>query len=461
MKDNSTFDLPIGYWQLEQVLRKFSGTFSFCPRNRIFFKITGNKHSAAYVLECLLDLMGSKDAYLSGWHRAKMEGRIHGCLFLTDDDLSSLLGMPRCEHVLQKLRKLNFIAYKRTKTQFSPKFGRRIYLKLNVITNACEKEYKFMLDKFKSNSSNLMCKSRASRARDFDLYSYHDVLTKRVERVYMQSESEFLKLLTKFNKGETSHSEFRNDLAKLDTGGNIGAPTCTEPATIEWYVPTYEPPIEHARKRLHETAALFAKTNHGHGKAVWYGQGIPRDSFVSGIVNGRVDLFTLQFIGVALVLRPKLKEHFNIKDLLKTNQNLDSLFAGICEVWEQDSLYTGELTNNQHPNTLIINELKSIGWLEQKVKYRYVSGKKLLARWFNENPDYCDISFLQRLCIYGKMFPDAKEHIKMFAPLQDENKTVPSAIECLNKLTAQQRKLYTAMYPNTFPEILAQANAFI
>jgi len=461
-KQGSTFTLPLSYWPLEKALLKFSGAFSFCPRSRILLKITGNKHSASYMLGCLLDLLVSKDTYLTGWHKGVIEknGRTVDCLFLKDEDLSSLLGMPRYEHLFKILKKLGFIQYIRTKTQCSDKFGRRIHIRLQNITKACDKAFKDMCNDYPPCSKNLMCKSRATRAQDFDLYAYHDVLTKRIERVYTNCESEFLKMLTDYNMGKLSHAEYRAKLDVLDYGLNMGVPTCTEPATIEWAMSNYEKSTSHARKRMDETAAIFASIEHGAGKANWYAHGKKRESVISSTATGNFDLFTMQFIGVALVLRPKLKEHFNIKNLTGVNYDVDSLFAGVCEVWEQDTGYTGETTDKHHPNTLIINELKSIGWLECQVKYKYVSGKRLLDKWLKQYSDYCDISLLQRLCIYGKMFPDAKDHIKLYSTIQDKEKGVPHAIACLKKLTAKQLRLYTAMYPNTLPDLIVQANAY-
>lgn len=420
------------------------------------------KADAALLLEQILNWWEKGDDHVCNWtlYRGTGDRKEYKYMFLHKEDLADMWDgktVPRRQ--LEALKSLGFLAahagYKNGVQ------GRFLRIQFRALYTKCFNLVEETLDQHQKESTHqsLLTRARTHAAMPFDVYVYQDLIHMVYQRAYENHTEKFLGILGEFNRGHIDNRGFRKELAKLDHQVGDQLEAHFEPERIEWELPKFTNKHQHASHRITAVTYLFTWKDTELTNTRWQLGMKEKPDVLKQIVGGELDLMLLQFIGVMFTLNASTRRGLNKHSLLEICNDLTS-----CVLYCYDSMVQQDEYNRNkfHPNQLIFNELFTLGWLESRVKFKHaIRGHDLLNKLIIKNRTYGETTSLQRLCVFGKLFPDETELIRFYVHESSKEMGARSVVNVYKSLTKANRDLLRAMYPLVFNIIETEAKCLL
>lgn len=448
---------PDGY-RLDKLFKRMQTRLPGKTVSSVLLEVCDRKADAALLLEQILSWWECGDDFVCNWtlYRGKADREKLKYMFMTGNDIMDMWGggkVPRRQ--LDTLKSLNFLEIYPGRQR--DQGGRYIRIRFRDLYTKCFEVVEDLLDKHQPDKAykSLLTRARMHAAIPFDLYTYRDLINMTYQRAYEEHQDEFLALLNRFNHAEIDGREFRKELAKLDHTVGEHLEQNFEPETIEWMPPKFTSKQAHASHRIDHITSMFSRVEGEMTSARWQLGMQDKPKILKRIADGELDLLVLQFVGVMLSLSSRTRKGLNKKDLMEVCNDMTTSMLFCYESMTQQVDYDRD---KFHPNQLIFNELFTIGWLESRVKFKHaIRGEELLNKLIVENRNYGEATSLQRLCIFGKLFPDDTQLIRKYIHKTSDALKGLSVLNTYKQLTEKNRKLLRAMYPLVFNLIETEA----
>jgi len=447
--------------RLKKLFKRLYAQFPGKTEASVYFDACERKADAAILLEQLISWSEAGDDWVCNWtmHRCKWDKDKVNYMFLTPNDIKDIWGDSRPDRTLNWLKSKKFIA---TQSAYSHgKQGRLLRVKYKNVYAACNVVVKNLLDTKPPDApvKSLLVRARSHVGQPFEMFTFQDVMQGTLQRANKYNRDKFLRETTAFNKGALTQKEYRAHLFEMDLETQNEPSGNYEPTRISWVIPRAVSKREHAGHRLREIASIFAfdKNQMWEGTPMLGGLEGTEDIEKKIVMEG-LDLNHLLFIAVSYMLNPLIREGLGVESL----REIALQKLGDCFLYCLAALREGEGFNLEpfHPNSLVINELITLGFLEKLVVFKNYFGDQVLQRLMINNALWGETTLLQRLCIYGKVFPGELHKIKAYSTETDKYKRVPNALKTLNTLEEEQRKTLRAMYPSVFHHLELEAHAY-